>query len=119
MRDTTNEPSSAGMKPSISKPFTKLPINKNSNALSTKTNNPKVRMVIGSVSISSMGRTKRLSTPKHTATTTAVYKPLILMPDTTCFAINNPSTTARNRTTILFIPSHTTQNYNTCQYFMF
>jgi hypothetical protein len=44
---------------------------------------------------------------------------LILMPDTTCSAINNPSTTARNRTTILFIPSHTTQNYNTCQYFMF
>ncbi len=61
--ETIIEPSSAYQKLATEKPWIKVPANQNNEALMTKVNSPKVRILIGKVRIKIIGLTNRLSSP--------------------------------------------------------
>ena len=70
-KETINEPTNAFQKLSTAKPSMNEAAYQNKAALITITNNPTVRIVIGKVRISRIGRTKTLSNPRMMAAITA------------------------------------------------
>lgn len=75
--------SNAHQNPSTVKPDTREEVNNITTALTTKVNNPKVKMFIGSVNRSSNGFTIMLTMPKTSEATSAVEKFAICTPGST------------------------------------
>ncbi len=61
--ETIIEPSSAYQKLSTEKPLIKVPANQNNEALMTKVNRPRVKILIGKVRIKIIGLTNKFSSP--------------------------------------------------------
>jgi len=72
----------AGVKPWTAKPGTILATKRIKNPLITKVNNPKVRMLMGSVRIKSIGLMKALIIPNASATIKAVKNVFTSKPGT-------------------------------------
>jgi len=69
--DTMSDPSSAWRKVATANPSMNVAANQNNDALITNINSPKVTIVIGKVSMTKIGRTKRFRSPSTTAATKA------------------------------------------------
>jgi len=73
-------PKTPGQKPATTKFWMNEPTNQNRRPFSTKMNSPSVRMVTGSVSRNSTGRTTAFMRPSTSAATSAVVKLATLIP---------------------------------------
>lgn len=82
--ETRSEPMSAARKLSTWNPGTNEAANMNKKALMTKMNKPKVIIVIGSVSIISIGFIMALRNPKTSAATIAAVMVSTCMPGRNC-----------------------------------
>jgi len=101
---------SAGRNPVTVKPATKELTNQNMPAFSMNIKSPNVRMVTGSVRITNIGRTIRLSSPRMMATISAVYRLSTCMPGTKCETSNNAAAAISIFPSNLYIRRYYTKN---------
>ena len=98
----TKAPQKAGQKPSMSKPLINEAINQISKALITKVNKPKVKILIGKVNNTTIGRMMALTMPKTRATNNAVKKPETSKPGIR-YATTNKAAALRTKRMIKYI----------------
>lgn len=82
MMASTTAASNAVLNPSILKPGTMLLITRSNIALITNVNNPSVRMLIGSVRMTSIGLIMDVSMPQTIEMTNSICHPPIVIPGT-------------------------------------
>lgn len=97
----SSEKINAHIKPSTSNPDTSQSASKIIMALITSRNIPKVRIVTGSVKMTRIGRTIKLSSDKDSATSTALKYP----------SVSTPGSTLDKTTTIMAVISNLRMNF--------